>query len=118
MVTDDERARMDRRGAELGRLLVAWGQLNDVPVDGPLDAPGMDPRWIAHIRTDHFEADLLVFYGPVIDVSGSALLAPEPGYFVGGERDVSDERFLKMLDDLAKAAAGDPGPKWLRLVPR
>ena len=29
----------------------------------------MDPQWIAHFRSVHFEAELMVFYGPVVDVS-------------------------------------------------
>lgn len=118
MVTEDERAHFEGRDAELGGLLLAWGLRNNVPVDGPLDAPGMNPRWIARIRSDAFEADLMIFYGPVIDVSASRPSAPEPGYFVGGEVGLSDERFIEMLNDLAAAAAGGPDPGWLRVIQR
>jgi hypothetical protein len=76
----------------------------------------MDPRWIAHFRSDHFEAELMVFYGPVVDVSAFRPQSVDLGYFVGGEEGVSDERFIEMLDDLAASARGGPVPQWLRSV--
>lgn len=77
----------------------------------------MDPRWIAHFRSDLFEADLMVFYGPLVDVSAFRPQSADPGYLVGGEEDVSDERLIEMLDDLDASARGGPDPQWLRSVP-
>lgn len=77
----------------------------------------MDPRWIVHFRSDDFVAECFVFYGPLVDVSAFRQKAPERGYLVGGEDDVTNERLIEMLDDLAVATSGGPDPKWLRSVP-
>ena len=77
----------------------------------------MDPRWIARIRTEEFEADLMLFYGPVVDVSAFRPKRPDLGYLVGGEDIESDARFLEVLRDLSIAAAGGEDPAWLRRVP-
>jgi hypothetical protein len=77
----------------------------------------MDPRWIVRFRSDDFEAELFVFYGPLADVSAFRRKDPERGYLVGGEDEVTDERLIEMLDDLALATSGGPDPTWLRLVP-
>lgn len=117
MAEDPGRAHFEQRDAELGVLLVDWAKSSGVAVEGPLEAPGMDPRWIARFRSDHFEADLMVFYGPVVDVSAFRSKGSGRGYFVGGEEGVSDERFIELLDDLDASARGGPDPEWLRFIP-
>lgn len=117
MAEDPMRAHFERRDAQLGVLLVEWARHSGVTVDGPLEAPGMDPRWIAHFRSVYFEAELMVFYGPMVDVSAFRPQNVDLGYLVGGEQGVSDERFIDMLNDLAACAGGDPEPQWLRFVP-
>ena len=105
-----------RRDTELGDVLRDWSMEAGFDVEGPLEAPGMDPTWIARFRTAEFEADLMVFYGPHIDVSAFRPEVSASGYLVGGEDDVSDERFVEMLNDLASAARGGPDPTWMRFV--
>lgn len=117
MAEDPGRVHFERRDAQLGVLLVEWAKPSGVTVEGPLEAPGMDPRWIVHFRSEHFEAELMVFYGPFVDVSAFRPQSVELGYLVGGGEGVSDERFTEMLDDLAASARGGPDPQWLRFVP-
>jgi hypothetical protein len=116
MSTRRERDHCEQRDAELGKLLLGWAEVNAVAIDGPLDAPGMDPRWIARFRSDLYEADLMLFYGPFVHASAYRPTKPGQGYFDGGEDGVSDARFIEMLDDLAAALSGGPDPIWLRLI--
>jgi hypothetical protein len=116
VTSDLERDDMQARDGALGLALSSWAVAADVEVLGPLDAPGMDPTWIARFRSDAFEAELRVFYGPYVDVSAFQPNAPGRGYLVGGEEAVTGERLVQMLNDLAAATKGAPPPTWLKFA--
>jgi hypothetical protein len=117
--SDDESVGIRRRrDAELGSAMRAWAsEAKAVPaeIEGPLEAPGMDPRWILKIRSEHLDADVLLFYGPFLDVSASRPSDPDAGLFVGGAEHLSDDGLVEMLNDLGRAALGDDLPSWLRI---
>ena len=115
----DESEGRIRRDIELGSVMRAWvdsADIADAEVLGPLEAPGMVPRWILTIRRQELEADVYLFLGPSVDVSAFRPSDPDGGGYVGSEEQLSDARLIEMLDDLASASLGGPLPDWLRSV--
>jgi len=74
----------------------------------------MDPTWVLSMRTPRLEADICLFYGPVLDVSAFRPGHVDEGALVGGADGVTANRLNEMLDDLREAALGKPLPDWLR----
>lgn len=91
-------------------ILDSW----ELSLDGPLEAPGMDPTWILSLRSAGLEAEVLLFYGPVLDVSAFRPKSTDQGALVGGASDLDPGLLLEMLDDLGEAANGGALPNWLR----
>jgi hypothetical protein len=108
----------ESRDLELGSALQSWvgshSAAGEVQLEGPLQAVGMDPTWLVRLRSPALEADVLLFYGPYVDVSAFRPRHPEHGAFVGGAADVTPEQIVSMLDDLAEMAGGGPVAGWLR----
>jgi hypothetical protein len=108
------------RDLELGSALQSWvdahGAHGEVELVGPLEAPGMDPTWVLRLRSLELEADVHLFYGPLLDISAFRPTHVEDGALVGGAEDVTPEQLVSMLDDLAEAAGGGALPGWLRSV--
>jgi hypothetical protein len=111
----------ESRDIELGSALKAWVDAKagrwQIELERPLEAIGMDPTWILNLRSDGLEANVCLFYGPVLDVSAFRPENVDEGAFVGGAQDFTAERLLEMLEDLGEAADGSALPDWLRSVP-
>lgn len=111
----------ESRDIELGSVLGAWVHANtgrwQIELKGPLEAIGMDPTWILNLRSHGLEADVYLFYGPVLDVSAFRPEDVHEGAFIGGAQDFTADRLLEMLDELGEAADGRALPGWLRSVP-
>jgi hypothetical protein len=89
----------------------------ELQLDGPLEAKGMDPTWVLRLRAPDLEADVLLFYGPMVDVSAFRPKHLDDRALVGGEDDVTPERLIEMLNDLAQTAGGGVLASWLRPSP-
>ncbi len=110
----------ESRDLELGAALGAWSEaqtLFQLELLGPLDAPGMDPTWLLRVVGHVLQAELVLFYGPHVDVSAFRSTRPEDGLYVGGETDITPSRLTEMLDELAAVEEGDAMPNWLRPAP-
>ncbi|WP_305788968.1 hypothetical protein [Symbioplanes lichenis] len=107
----------ESRDLELGAALRSWADRqpadSDCTVDGPLDAPGMDPTWRVEIRGPAGEAILNLFYGPVVDVTA----VRRTDLFVGGAEDLTPAELVAMVDDLRQATQDGAMPAWLRRMP-
>jgi hypothetical protein len=86
-------------------------------LQGPLDAPGMDPTWLLHLEGQLVEAEVVLFYGPYVDISVVRSGGSEDELYIGGESDITASRLVEMLDDLVAVNRGDELPSWLRLAP-
>ena len=108
----------ESRDLELGAVLRAWVDAHtdswELSLDGPLEALGMDPTWVLRLRSRGLEADILLFYGPVLDVSAFRPKNIDGGALVGGASDLAPGLLLDMLGDLGEAANGGGLPNWLR----
>ncbi|GAA3339804.1 hypothetical protein GCM10020358_24900 [Amorphoplanes nipponensis] len=106
----------ESRDLELGVALRSWAAAQSsalaVKLDGPLEAPGMDPTWSLEMRGEYLEALVHLFYGPIADVS--VIWSPEDEIYVGAAQDFSDLQLVSMLDDLAAASQCGVVPPWLR----
>jgi hypothetical protein len=109
----------ESRDLALGRTLRSWADahatLLDLELEGPLDAPGMDPTWILRLSGPLLEAEVHLFYGPHVDISAFLTGRPDDGMFVGGEDGITGPRLIEMLDGLERVNRGDAMPAWLRL---
>lgn len=110
----------ESRDLELGSALQAWvdsnAALGELKLDGPLEAIGMDPTWVLTLQSPGLEADVRLFYGPVLDVSASRPDHIDDVAFVGGAEDFTAERLVEMLNGLSFAAVSGTLPDWLRAV--
>lgn len=108
----------ESRDLELGRTLRSWTDayvgLLDLTLQGPLDAPGMDPTWILGMSGPLLEADVCLFYGPHVDISAFLTQRPDDGMLVGGEDGITEQRLVEMLDGLDGMNRGGAVPTWLR----
>jgi hypothetical protein len=108
----------ESRDLELGRTLRSWADAHatslDLELEGPLDAPGMDPTWILRMSGPLLEAEVHLFYGPHVDISVFLTQRPEGGMFVGGEDGITGQRLVEMLNGLEQMNRGDAMPTWLR----
>ncbi|MGX6605786.1 hypothetical protein ACWKSP_27180 [Micromonosporaceae bacterium Da 78-11] len=106
---------------ELGSALSSWAESHSgslsMTLQGPLDAPGMDPTWLLHLTGRLIEAEVVLFYGPYVDISVVCSTGSNDELYVGGERDITASRLVEMLDDLAAAERGADLPSWLRPAP-
>lgn len=106
---------------ELGAALSSWAETRSgalVPnLQGPLDAPGMDPTWLLHLTRRLIEAEVVLFYGPYVDIPVVRSTGSNDELYVGGESDITASRLVEMLDDLAAAERGADLPSWLRRAP-
>jgi hypothetical protein len=111
----------ESRDLELGAALRAWAEAHsrsfELQLHGPLDAPGMDPTWLLRISGDVLEVELVLFYGPHVDVSAFRSTRPQDDLHVGGENGITPSRLTEMLDELAAVEKGAPMPLWLRSAP-
>jgi len=103
---------------ELGRALQSWTDGHStslgLEIDGPLEAPGMDPTWILRMHGTLIEAEVHLFYGPHVDVSVFLIQLAEDGMLVGGEGHLTPERLEEILNGLDRMNRGDAVPGWLR----
>lgn len=108
----------ESRDLELGRTLLSWADAHatslDLELEGPLDAPGMDPTWIVRVSGPLLVAEVHLFYGPHVDISVFLTQRPEDGMFVGGENGITGQRLVEMLNGLEQISRGDAMPTWLR----
>jgi hypothetical protein len=108
----------ESRDLELGRSLRSWTEVHatslDLELEGPLDAPGMDPTRILRMSGPLLEAEVILFYGPRVQVSAFFTQRLEDGMFLAGEDGVTDQRLMTMLNGLQRMSQGDPAPGWLR----
>ncbi|MEU7903608.1 hypothetical protein [Actinoplanes sp. NPDC049118] len=106
------------RDLEVGLSLRSWAEAHaaslNLELEGPLDAPGMDPTWILRMSGPLLEAELHLFHGPRVDVAAFLTRRPQAGMFVGGEDDITEKRLTAMLDGLERMNLGDSAPTWLR----
>ncbi|MER5336604.1 hypothetical protein [Micromonospora sp. NPDC002717] len=86
----------------------------DLELEGPLDAPGMDPTWILRMSGPRVEAEVHLFYGPHVDISVVLTQHPEDGMFVSGEDGITGQWLTEMLDGLEQMSREDAMPTWLR----
>ncbi len=109
----------ESRDLELGSVVQSWADEQtgavDLQLDGPLEAPGMDPTWILKVRGKAIEAVAHLFYGPIVDVTVVRLREDE--LYVGGVQHFSNSQLVSMLDDLVVASQDGVIPMWLRAVP-
>ena len=108
----------ESRDLELGEALRSWtdsyvGPL-DLTLQGPLDAPGMDPTWILRMSGPLLDAEVFLFYGAYVDISALLPQRPDDGMFVGGEDEITEQRLVMMLDGLDRVSRGGPVATWLR----
>jgi hypothetical protein len=108
----------ESRDLELGCTLRSWADAHatslDLELEGPLDAPGMDPTWILRMSGPLLEAEVHLFYGPHVDISAFLTQHPEDEMFVGGEDGITGQRLVEMLNGLEQMNRGDAMPAWLR----
>lgn len=120
---DDQRARepAESRDQELGAALRAWADARpgslEIQLQGPLDAPGMDPTWTLTLSGDVLTAQLVLFYGPVFDVAAARSTGPPGDLHIGGGEGLTPGRLVEMLDELAAVDTGADMPNWLRPAP-
>lgn len=110
----------ESRDLELGDVLRSWADTHaaslSAELDGPLDAPGMDPTWMLRISGHLLDAEVHLFYGPLVNVSMFLTQQADDGMYVGGEDGVTAQRLVEMLDGLDKVNRGGAVPSWLRPV--
>jgi hypothetical protein len=108
----------ESRDLELGRALRSWTDayvgLLDITLQGPLDAPGMDPTWILRMSGPLLEAEVFLFYGPHVDISAVLTERSNGGMFVGGEDGITEQRLVAMVDGLDEMNRGGVLAAWLR----
>lgn len=105
----------ESRDLEIGAALRSWRPVRLEPeLLGPLDAPGMDPTWILRCAGERVEIEVVVFYGPSVDIT---LVRNEIDLFIGGGRDLTPARMTAMLDELATVDDGAAVPTWMRPQP-
>jgi hypothetical protein len=106
---------------ELGSALSSWAETRSgalVPnLQGPLDAPGMDSTWLLHLPGRLIEAEVVLFYGPYVDISVVRSAGSKDELYIGGESDITASRLGDMLDELAAVDRGAELPSWLRPAP-
>lgn len=106
---------------ELGDVLRSWAETHAVSLsadlEGPLDAPGMDPTWILRVRGQLLDAEVHLLYGPIVNVSVFLPQQADNGMYVGGEDGVTARRLVEMLDGLDEVSRGSAMPSWLRAAP-
>ncbi|WP_433200906.1 hypothetical protein ACQP00_29605 [Dactylosporangium sp. CS-047395] len=111
----------ESRDLALGRALRSWADAHatsmDLELEGPLDAPGMDPTWMLRMSGPLLYAEVHLFYGPHVDITAVRTDDPDAGFSVGGEDGLTGPRLVEMLDDLEQMGRGEAPPMWLRTVP-
>ncbi|MFI6268536.1 hypothetical protein [Micromonospora zamorensis] len=70
-----------------------------------------------HLTGRLIEADVVLFYGPYVDISVLRSAGVEGELYIGGERDITANRLVEMLDDFAAVDRGADLPSWLRPAP-
>jgi hypothetical protein len=116
----DQRANepYESRDLALGHVLRSWTDANatslSLELEGPLDAPGMDPSWILRMSGLSLKAEVHLFFGPHVDISAFLTQRPEDGMFVGGEDGITGQRLVEMVDGLERMNRGDVIPTWRR----
>jgi len=108
----------ESRDRDLGRTLRSWTDTHEGPLDleldGPLDAPGMDPTWFLRMSGSLLEAEVRLFYGPRVDISAFLTQRAEDEMFAGVEDGITEQRLLEMLNGLEQMNRGGGVPAWLR----
>jgi hypothetical protein len=103
---------------ELGSTLGAWADAHAsslaLDLEGPLDAPGMDPTWILRISGASLEAEVHLFYGPHVDISVFLTETSDHDVFIGGEDGITGQRLVEMLNGLEQMDRREHVPAWLR----
>ena len=111
----------ESRDLELGDVLCSWAEAHtaslSAELEGPLDAPGMDPTWILRVHGRLLDAEVHLFYGPIVNASLFLPQQADDGMYVGGESGVTARRLLEMLDGLEEVSRGGTMPLWLRAMP-
>ncbi|TDB74329.1 hypothetical protein [Micromonospora sp. KC723] len=103
--------------ASVTRVRAAAGVILRDQAGRVLDAPGMDPTWLLHLAGQLIEAEVVLFYGPYVDISVLRSAGAEDELYIGGERDITACRLVDMLDDLVAVDRGAELPSWLRPAP-
>ena len=109
----------ESRDIELGQVLRSWADTRagslKAELAGPFDAHGMDATWLLRLSGPLLDAEVVLLYGPMVDISMYMPHRLDDGAFVGGGgEEITPERLAEMLDDLGELGRGGTVPAWLR----
>jgi hypothetical protein len=107
----DEYDELDRLlGVAMTQWLARRGeQFDNASLEGPLEAPGMDPTWILELRQGSAEANVFLFRGPYAEVGWSL----QGEYIIQGHEGLTRDEMTALLDRLGAIVhnSGDKGAR-------